>query len=105
MFARFTIIHTELDKIDEAALLFKDSVVPAFKTQKGFNAAYFISDRETGKNICVSIWDSEDDAVCNEKSQLYQDQLIKFLDLFKDPPYREGYEVIVMSLKDEVPNS
>lgn len=54
-FARFTIIQTKIDKIDEAAGLFKESVVPAFKTQKGFNAAYFISERETGKNICVSI--------------------------------------------------
>ncbi len=101
MFARFTIIQTELQKIDEAAQLFKESVVPAFKSQKGFNAAYFISDRETGKNICVSIWESEDDAVCNEKSQIYQDQLLKFMDLFVDPPYREGYEVIVMSLKED----
>ena len=102
MFARFTIIHTETDKIDEAARLFKESVVPAFKTQKGFNAAYFISEREAGKSICISIWDSEEDAVCNERSQLYQDQLIKFMDLFTDPPYREGYEVIVQSLNADL---
>ena len=101
MFARFTNIHTETDKTDEAARLFKESVVPAFKTQKGFNAAYFISERKAGKSICVSIWDSEEDAVCNERSELYQDQLIKFMDLFTDPPYREGYEVIVQSLNTD----
>jgi len=101
MFARFTIIHTKTDKIDEAARLFKESVVPAFKTQKGFNAAYFLSEREAGKSICISIWDSEEDAVCNERSQLYQDQLIKFMDLFTEPPYREGYEVIVQSLNTD----
>ncbi len=101
MFARFTIIHTKTDTIDEAARLFKESVVPAFKTQKGFNAAYFLSEREAGKSICISIWDSEEDAVCNERSQLYQDQLIKFMDLFTDPPYREGYEVIVQSLNTD----
>ncbi len=101
MFARFTIIHTETDKIEEAARPFKESVVAAFKTQKGFNAAYFISEREAGKSICISIWDSEEDAVCNERSELYQDQLIKFMDLFTDPPYREGYEVIVQSLNTD----
>ena len=101
MFARFTIIHTESDKIDEAARLFEESVVPSFETQKGFSAAYFISERKAGKSICVSIWDSEEDAVCNEKSQLYQDQLIKFMDLFTDPPYREGYEVLVQSLNTD----
>jgi heme-degrading monooxygenase HmoA len=95
MFARFTIIHTYTDKIDEAARLFNESVVPAFKTQKGFNVAYFISNREEGKSICISIWDSEEDAVNNEKSLAYEEQLVKFMGLFTEPPYREGYEVIV----------
>jgi len=95
MFTRFTIIHTKTDSIDKTAKLFEESVVPAFKSQKGYNAAYFISDRTTGKSICISIWDSEDDAVCNEESHVYQEQLVKFMGLFTDPPYREGYEVLV----------
>ena len=95
MFARFTIIHTEIQRINEAAELFKASVIPAFKLQKGFNNAYFINERDTGKSICISIWDSEEDALSNEKSHVYQEQLVKFMGLFTDPPYREGYEVIV----------
>ncbi|MFC2164192.1 antibiotic biosynthesis monooxygenase family protein [Acidobacteriota bacterium] len=95
MFARFTIIHTDTDKIDEAAKLFEESVVPAFQSQKGYQAIYFLSDRKTGKNICVSIWETEEDAVNNEESRLYQEQLVKFMDLFTEPPIREGYEVIV----------
>jgi heme-degrading monooxygenase HmoA len=95
MFARFTVIHTGIDKIDEAAKLFKESVMPAFKSQKGYNAAYFINERNTGKSICISIWDSEEDALKNEESHVYQEQLLKFMDLFTDPPYREGYDVLV----------
>lgn len=95
MFARFTIIHTRIEKIDEAAKLFKESVVPAFKSQKGYNPAYFINERGSGKSICISIWNSEEDALCNEESHLYQEQLVKFMGLFTDPPYREGYDVLV----------
>jgi heme-degrading monooxygenase HmoA len=95
MFARFTIIHTDIDKIDEAAKLFEESVVPTFQSQKGYQAVYFLSDRNTGKNICVSIWESEEDAISNEQSRIYQEQLVKFMDLFTEPPIREGYEVIV----------
>ncbi|MGD9346202.1 MAG: hypothetical protein PVH84_10090 [Candidatus Aminicenantes bacterium] len=95
MFARFTVIHTKIDRIDEAANLFEESVIPAFKSQKGYNAAYFISERDTGKSICISIWDSEEDALKNEESHIYQEQLVKFMGLFKDPPYKEGYEVLV----------
>ncbi len=95
MFARFTIIHTQSERVDEAAHLFKESVVPAFKSQKGFNMAYFISNRSEGKNICISIWDSEEDALNNEKSLAYEEQLVKFMGLFTEPPYKEGYEVVV----------
>jgi heme-degrading monooxygenase HmoA len=95
MFARFTIIHTDIHKIDEAAKLFEESVVPAFQSQKGYQAVYFLTDRNTGKNICVSIWETEEAAIQNEKSRSYQEQLVKFMDLFTEPPIREGYEVIV----------
>jgi len=74
MFARFTIIHTKIDRIDEAAKLFEESVIPAFKSQKGYDAAYFISEHDTGKSICISIWDSEEDALKNEESHIYQEQ-------------------------------
>jgi heme-degrading monooxygenase HmoA len=95
MFVRQTIIYTAIDKIDEAAKLFKKSVIPAFRTQKGYKGASFISDRATGKSICVSLWDTEQDAVANEKSHVYQEQLVKFIQLFTMDPFREGYELLV----------
>jgi heme-degrading monooxygenase HmoA len=98
MFVRQTIIRTATDKIDEAAKLFEESVIPAFRSQKGYQGASFITDRSTGKSICVSLWDSEQDALANEKSHIYQEQLIKFMRLFTMEPFREGYEQLV---KDE----
>jgi len=99
MFARLTIIHTEIGSIDKASKLFKESVIPAFRIQKGYQGAYFLSDRKSGKNICMSLWDSEQDAVSNEQSHLYQEQLIKFMNLFTADPYREGYELIIKDTK------
>ncbi len=99
MFVRQTIIHTAIDKIDEASKLFKESVIPAFRSQKGYQGASFISDRKTGKSICVSLWDSEQDAIANEKSHVYQEQLVKFISLFTMDPFREGYELLVQDEK------
>lgn len=99
MFVRQTIIHTAIDKIDQAAKLFEESVIPAFRSQKGYHGASFITDRSTGKSICVSLWDSEQDAVANEKSHVYQEQLIKFMNLFTMDPFREGYEQLVIDEK------
>lgn len=95
MYARITTIHVKIEEIDEAAKLFEESVVPAFKSQTGYRGDSFLADRKTGKCICISLWDSEQDAVRNEESRSYQEQLLKFRDLFTEPPIREGYEVIV----------
>jgi heme-degrading monooxygenase HmoA len=95
MFARLTIIQVKIDRIDEASKLFEESVVPMFKSQQGYQGGFFLADRKSGKCICVSLWDSEKDAICNEQSLSYQEQLVKFMELFKAPPFREGYEVLV----------
>jgi heme-degrading monooxygenase HmoA len=99
MFVRQTIIHTAIDKIDDASKLFEGSVIPAFRTQKGYRGAYFLTDRKSGKSICMSLWDSEKDAVANEKSHLYQEQLIKFMGFFTMDPFREGYELVIQDMK------
>lgn len=99
MYVRHTVIHTIIEKIDEAAKLFDESVIPAFRSQKGYRGASFITDRMTGKSICVSRWDSKADAIANEKSHVYQEQLVKFMTLFTMDPFREGYELLVEDLK------
>jgi len=96
MFVRLTIIQVKIDRIDDASKLFEESVVPMFKSQKGYQGGYFLADRKTGKCICISLWESEEDVVANEQSRSYQEQLIKFMEFFTaQQPIREGYEVTV----------
>jgi len=97
MFARLTIVPVKIDKIDETVKIFKENVVPAAKSQKGFRGAYQLIDRKTGKGISITFWDSEDDAIANEQSGYYQEQLSKFKDCFAAPPVREGYEVTLQA--------
>ena len=94
MYARITKIQVDVHKIDEASELFKKSVVPAFKAQQGYRGIFFMADHKKGECLCLSLWDTEEDLVVNEKSLSYQEQLIKFLDLFTGDPIREGYEVV-----------
>jgi heme-degrading monooxygenase HmoA len=93
MFARLTIVQLKIDKIDEAVKLYGESVVPAAKSQKGYRGIYLLTDRETGKGVSIALWDSEEDAIANEQSGYYQEQVNKFKDIFTAPPVREGYEV------------
>lgn len=95
MFARFTIVQVKLDKIDETIKLYEERVVPGGKAQKGYRGIYLFTDRSTGKGYSVSLWDSEEDAVANEQSGYYKEQVNKFIEYFAAPPVQEGYEVVV----------
>ncbi len=95
MFARLTIVQIKDDKIDEAIRIYKESVAPAAKSQRGYVGAHLLVDRKTGKGISITVWDAELDSIANEQSGYYQEQLAKFKDIFTAPPVHEGYEVVV----------
>ena len=97
MFARLTIFEVKINKLDETTKIYEESVIPAAKSQKGYRAGYLLTDRKTGKGVSISTWDSEEDAVANEQSGYYQEQVGKFKDFFTAPPVREGYEVSIQA--------
>jgi heme-degrading monooxygenase HmoA len=101
MYARMTIMMIQPDRIDEAVAIYKKSVVPAAKKQKGFRGVCLLKDVQTGKGISVTFWKSERDAMANEESLYYQEQLAKFLEIFSGPPIKEGYDVVVHLLQSE----
>lgn len=95
MFARMTTFQLKIDKLDEATKIFKQKIIPITKTQKGYCGAYWMLDREKGKAIAIALWDSKNDAIANEQSGYYQEQVVKLLEFFAAPPIREGYEVVI----------
>ncbi|RLC29039.1 hypothetical protein DRH13_06285 [Candidatus Woesebacteria bacterium] len=97
MFARLTIAQGMINKLDESIKIYEDSIIPAAKSQKGFQGAYLLTDRNIGKFISCTLWDSEDDAFANEQSGYYQEQIDKLKDFLTAPPVREGYEVSVQA--------
>ena len=95
MYARVTNTQMKLDKLDEAIKIVEESVLTATRSQKGYRGAYLLTDRKTGNGLMISLWDTEEDAIANEESGYYQEQVAKFKDYFAAPPVREGYEVSV----------
>jgi heme-degrading monooxygenase HmoA len=94
MFARILRIQTHLDRIDEAAKLFKDQVIPSVKTMKGHTGAKFLADRKTGNCVLMTFWETEEDLLETEHNRLFQEQLVKFMQYFITPPIREIYEIL-----------
>jgi heme-degrading monooxygenase HmoA len=97
MFARIVTIQFKRDTLDEAIKFYRESTIPAAKSQKGFHSVYLLTDSKTSKGISVALWDSEEDIIANEESGWWQGQIDKFKDFFAVPPIREVYEVSAQS--------
>ncbi len=95
MYARVVLGTMQLDKNDQATEIFKNSIVPAAKEQKGFKGANLYTDNQTGKFISITLWETEDDMVAGDSSGYLQEQIGKVAAFFTTPPKVEQYTVSV----------
>jgi hypothetical protein len=59
MYARVTTIEGSSDQIDAGISNFRDNVVP-FTREGGGKGSLLLADRETGRVIAITLWESED---------------------------------------------
>ena len=97
MHARAVNTQIKPGKMDDAIRIFRDSVVPAAKQQKGFKSILFLTDRAGNKAIAVSVWETDADLKANEASGYYREQIAKFADVFSAPPTAQAYVVSVQA--------
>ncbi len=95
MYARVTSAEIFKEKIDQFIEIYREYVVPAAKQQNGFRGIQLMVDRETGKGMAISYWETEENALTNEKRLYYQEQVARFISFYERQPIREGYEVPV----------
>jgi len=84
-----------IEKIDQFIEIYIEYVVPAAKKQKGFQGVSFMVNRKTGEGMSITYWESEEDALANEKNLYYQEQVARFISFYARDPIREGYDVLV----------
>lgn len=93
MYVRLLKMQTNPQQIDEASMLFEESVIPLCKDKKGYKGANFLANRQTGKCIFITQWETEKDMLATEQSRFFQEQLVKFIGFFTENPIRETYKV------------
>jgi heme-degrading monooxygenase HmoA len=96
--ARATIaeIDTVRTSIDNAVELFRESVVPALHEQEGYQGVYVLLSPE-GQALVLTFWETEEAAeagVAGARS-FYDEQVEKFVTVYKAPPGREMYDVVL----------
>ena len=59
MFARMTTLEGPPDQVDEGLRHVREQVLPFMQQQDGFKGFIALGDRQSGKVIGVSLWESE----------------------------------------------
>src|SRR5437870_2927177 len=102
MFGRSTIINADPAKFDEGVRIYREEVVPAVKDQPGFKGGFSMSDRESGRNISITFWETEE-ALRNSEgaaNSIRSESLAKLG--ITEPPTVERMEVTYFDVKAPV---
>ena len=59
MFARMSTLEGPPDQIDEGLRHLREQILPQMQQQDGFEGFIALADRQSGKMIGVSLWESE----------------------------------------------
>ena len=95
MHARLITIQFQLDKLEEALQLYRESILPEVRQLPGFKGRIGLGDRSKGKALAITLWESEADArASGEGSAFSQATLAKFAPFYAAPPVIEIYEVV-----------
>jgi hypothetical protein len=96
MFARVTQVEIDVMRtsVAEAVARFDAEVMPALRGRPGFEGAMVLAG-ETGFGTIVTLWAGEREAAPDEE---YEATLARYVTLFRSPPGREVYEVVLAEL-------
>ena len=96
MFSRVTQLEIDLIRISVAGALevFADQVMPELQMQPGYEGVYVFANEE-GRGMVVTFWESAEAADAGVDSGWYAGALQAHVTLFRSPPGRERYEVLL----------
>ena len=97
MYSRVTLleIDTLRTTIAAAVEIFEESVLPRLREQGGYEGVVVLANPD-GKALLVSVWEDEDAA--NASAGFATSALAEFVTMFRSPPGREGYDVVLAEM-------
>ena len=95
MFARVSTIQGKPKQVEDGIRQYREQVIPAVKKMVGFSGAYFLVDRQNGKEVSITLWDTEKEMrVSAAATNKLREQAAKTA-AASDSPIVEIYEVAV----------
>ncbi|HEY8193106.1 MAG TPA: hypothetical protein VIF36_04205 [Gaiellaceae bacterium] len=87
-------IDTTRTDIDDAVRMFREEVLPELREQEAYEGTYVLANLD-GKALLLTFWETQEAADAQAQSGFYAEQLARFAAIFRSPPGRERYAVVV----------
>jgi heme-degrading monooxygenase HmoA len=68
VYARISVLEGPPDRIDEGLRYVRENVLPQIQQQDGFKGMVALADRQTGKTLGVTFWESEEALRASEEA-------------------------------------
>jgi heme-degrading monooxygenase HmoA len=66
--ARVSTYQGPADQIDEGVRHAQESILPRIQEMDGFQGVYFLVDRQSGKGLSITLWESEEAMRASEEA-------------------------------------
>jgi heme-degrading monooxygenase HmoA len=96
MFAQVSSVQTTTEKL-AGLVTWAEEQLPAFHETPGFRGLYLLADRQSGKVVTISLWDSEDDLRQNNEARGAQVRKEASSELGIAPTPVDIYEVVLQA--------
>jgi len=97
MFARVSTVQGKPQQVEDGIRQYREQVIPAVKKMAGFKGAHFLVDRKSGKELSITLWDTEKDLQESSKAaDKLRAQAAQAVAASR-PPVVEIYEVAVQA--------
>ncbi len=97
MYARVTLLEIDTLRatVDAALEKFRDRTLDRLRSQPGYRGVWVLATPE-GKALLMSLWETEAQADVEADHNFYGQELGHFATLFRSPPGRDEYEVLLV---------
>ena len=97
MYARVTLLEIDTLRATVAGALekFRGRTLGRLRSQPGYRGVWVLATPE-GKALLMSLWETEAQADVEADHDFYGEELGHFATLFRSPPGREEYEVLLV---------
>ena len=97
MYARISTFERTGDQIDQGVQFVQGQVIPRLRQMDGFKEAYWLLDRQGGKMIAITLWESEEALQASEQAVADLRSQAVSTGLVGREPTVERYEVIAQA--------